>query len=980
MLDPERLQPARTGNPLYCHTEFLEQLEARRGAAVGQRASLLLRRLLLDERREFFKSTQGVNKGWRRSRLGGNNGSHFYAWWAPKGALPLQEGGFDQAPDGAVFLRAIRHHDDHSPLEAHAWQDAYVPLAALDLIDDSVVPEPWTPQQAKFAAARNHIRTLRGFPGSGKTTALWHAAESAAFEGVLYVTWSRDLAALADDYFAKLVPAHKRFRVITLPELLALVANAEALPEPVRSARARFVTEISGMSPRLLGPWTDAKSALYDELHAHFVGSALPEAVSRWPASARRLSFQEYRRLRDRVVGRTAAESAMETVNALDKRGSAPIEHRFFPELALARTALDRLASSRSWLESAGLSGFDCIALDEAQDLTPVESLLLVELARANRAKASERIAFLAAGDEAQTVRPTDFEWGWFHDLLHAKLGSPADFELRANLRSPRRIAELVNRVWTLYGHIGKHERPSGSARAELDDEAGDEVLFCAATPGPDLDRLLHAFSQREGLAIINLAETVPGWIPENVRPYVTTPLDVKGLDFHSVCVLNGGSFLQRIQSSDREHAIADLSRRVTIDQLRVAVSRPAERLYWLDVDPSGGALAASRQLLTDWSLQSASPVAPEAALKTLEEETLGTGERIRLCEADARQFLDVKPDIAYSRALQAVMLLGRYQSSSGEVDVALRHSTHLAFAEVAFRLAFRKAGLSPQLGRPHLYTVAAHHAEIAGEADLVQVISAVEHIQTSERESDSLLISAFSFLRNVRGPLPSWLRIEVRERAQAWIELLEKTALDSPTAGDAARSIATIASLFELPGAEDRIRRARTRAAKTLVNLGLAKQALDLVGDAADWDPLLRAKAVELTGRLEEAAAAFIDAGSLPDALRCYRSIPDFEKALELARQIETSPATATLEWLDRMRRTAEERPVEFNKVILPAEKKYLEGILETALGATRKKPAAKKAAAPRKRAPAAGRSAGIENKKFSGSATPVKRTPPKS
>ena len=77
------------GSPLFCHEEFLEQLEANRATGVGKRASLLLQRLLLDERREFFKSTQGVNKGWRRSRLGGSSGSHFYAWWAPRGAQPL---------------------------------------------------------------------------------------------------------------------------------------------------------------------------------------------------------------------------------------------------------------------------------------------------------------------------------------------------------------------------------------------------------------------------------------------------------------------------------------------------------------------------------------------------------------------------------------------------------------------------------------------------------------------------------------------------------------------------------------------------------------------------------------------------------------------------------------------------------------------------------------------------------------------------
>jgi hypothetical protein len=48
----------------------------------------LLQRLAVDSRRLHYKSTRGLNQGWRRSRLGGNRGSHFYAWWAPKNALP----------------------------------------------------------------------------------------------------------------------------------------------------------------------------------------------------------------------------------------------------------------------------------------------------------------------------------------------------------------------------------------------------------------------------------------------------------------------------------------------------------------------------------------------------------------------------------------------------------------------------------------------------------------------------------------------------------------------------------------------------------------------------------------------------------------------------------------------------------------------------------------------------------------------------
>jgi len=940
-------------NPLFCHEDFLSQMEANRGNGVGKRAALLLQRLLLDERREFFKSTQGVNKGWRRSRLGGNHGSHFYAWWAPRGAAPLETGGgFDTSPQGSLFLRAIRHHDDHTPLDPQSFEQSYVPLGAADMRDESMVPAPWTQQQSKFASARQSVRTLRGFPGSGKTTALWHAAETAGRQAILYVTYSRDLAILAQDYFAKLVPDHKRFRVVTFPELLRLCAGAQETPEPVRLARARFLKEIAAMSPRILGPWIDAKSALYDEIHAHLIGSALPEGIGRWPASGRRLGAKEYRALRERSIGRSAADAALETAEALDKRLGRAIEDVFFPELALAKKGLERLRGPHSgWLDNAGLSGYDCIALDEAQDLTPVESLMLIELARRNQSSKGARNTFLAAGDEAQTVRPTDFDWGWFHDLLHTKLASPADFELRANLRSPQRIAEVVNRVWVLYGHLAKQERPGGSSKAELDDEAGDQVVFCTARPGEELSELLSAFAAREGLAIVNLAEATPSWVPEDARPHLLTPSDVKGLDFHSVCLLNGGEFLRGITGDIARNSsgVSDLSKRLAIDQLRVAVSRPAERLYWLDVDPNGAALKASREMLSRTTIDVPQPVVPAVVLKSLEEEALAVEERIRLCEADARQFLGVKPDIAWSRANQAVNLLGATFDPNAVRDPALRRSAHLTCAEIAFCLGWRKVTLSPQLGNPDLFAAATHHAREAKRPELVALFYSLKASESNKTE----YAAYFSIRAIAQCPaLEPWLKIELQPSAEKWALLAEKLAGSGDLAHGAAEALPKFFEAFGFPDAAERSRKVRLIAIETLLEARAPKDALNILQHVPDAGPKLRARAFEGGGDLAGAAEVYLSAGAPEDALRCYRGIPDFEKALELARTMGETPASESLLWMDQMRKLAASRPASFNKVVLPSEKRVLEDILETALGATRRKPATKKAAAPKKRA----------------------------
>jgi hypothetical protein len=87
----EDFETCRPPNPLFCHQEFLEKLVDHGRDAIGRRAAFLMQRLLVDIRRLHYKATAGSNRGWRRSRLCGNHGSHFYAWWAPKNAAPLKE-------------------------------------------------------------------------------------------------------------------------------------------------------------------------------------------------------------------------------------------------------------------------------------------------------------------------------------------------------------------------------------------------------------------------------------------------------------------------------------------------------------------------------------------------------------------------------------------------------------------------------------------------------------------------------------------------------------------------------------------------------------------------------------------------------------------------------------------------------------------------------------------------------------------------
>ncbi len=210
---------------------------------------------------------------------------------------------------------------------------------------------------------------------------------------------------------------------------------------------------------------------------------------------------------------------------------------------------------------------------------------------------------------------------------------------------------------------------------------------------------------RREGLALIAFDKTN---LPKEALPFVLSPAEAKGLDFHSVCVVNGGSLLRRIVDDRKHssvHAAADtLAKRLAIDQLRVALSRPTERLLWVDTSPDGAMVKEVSRLLRSPAEVALLPMTAEALRTCLEEEGLEIEERLQRCQRDARQLVSVKPDLAWSRAQQAVALLGTPGDLTCVTDPEARETAFLTLAEVCFQLAIRKKTLSPELGRLDLY------------------------------------------------------------------------------------------------------------------------------------------------------------------------------------------------------------------------------------------------------------------------------------
>ena len=131
-------------------------------------------------------------------------------------------------------------------------------------------------RRARFARGRGAARILKGHPGSGKTTALLYAADSSQADRVLYLTFSQDLAALARDYFDRFCSKTRTFTVLTYPAFISQLLGGKTGPPDGPEARALFRRDLFNHQ-RSLGAWSNNIDSLYEEMHAHLIGAAVPQ-------------------------------------------------------------------------------------------------------------------------------------------------------------------------------------------------------------------------------------------------------------------------------------------------------------------------------------------------------------------------------------------------------------------------------------------------------------------------------------------------------------------------------------------------------------------------------------------------------------------------------------------------------------------------------------------------------------------------------
>lgn len=884
-------------------------------AHLRKRLGIILQHLGAHGRTTVVKGCRDeVNKGWLRSPLGGNNGMHYYLWWAPHGSRPTKA---FPIPGKDILVRAVRHHDDHTPLVA-GESDDYLHFKQREIEDNDLVARPWTKDQLEFVDSNDPVRVILGRPGSGKTTVLWKAVEARSNQRVLYLTYSRELTRYANEHFKAFAPKDVQVKALDFAIFISEVCQVDIKKQTLSASRSIFETVVSRLGENVLGPWNVRKEALHAEIRGILIGSAVPgeeDCVS--SGSIVHLSEAAYltRRGGREGIGRAAAKSLLKIFNSLNQDKQLT---KIFPELAAAEQAIQRLRDDDV---PAGFLGFDRMVVDEIQDLTLLEAAVVVELCRAIARRNGYAPLLLIAGDDGQTVRPSGFEWGRLNNLIARRVGTPSKFQLNSNLRCPSQIVDVLERTSTLYAHLEKVRRPTKQRNRSVEEHVNAYLYHVDATTNSNAVELLEQLEDTEGVVVLSPQNVIPRWIPEHLQDMVLTPEETKGLEYQSVCLLDPGILLDKMKKGPIDGKFAELEEhywRTTIDQFRVALSRATETLVFIDVNTDVSVHKLSLELLGKAALSDPEDLVADH----FTDMEVTAEERVLARTKDARTLIDERPRRAWRRAYQAMRLLGDPDLPNGVSVMTVRQEAQNTLLAIAARLLVD--GIPKRVRRRDVIKTAQEVLKtLESESNGDAFNKLVEWSVKQSSPPFALLESILSLGNN-----GDWLRDALAPVSQKLRNLMEDGANSQITAGNFTGDVEKWLELTGYAGdTGSESRRLRCKAFDTLLLTGELTVANQILPQIVPEDFYRKGQLREAQERHEDAAEAFERTKANIDALRNWRKTGKWERAVNLAKGTEKDD----LEWLISIEKLAVDRPNNLEERLTAEEHSRLGNLLET-------------------------------------------------
>ena len=842
---------------IHCHQDVLEGMLTHN---LSPKTTMAIRQIIAFGVTNVAKGcSDSVNKGWLRSPLGGAGGFHFYLWWTRKGSNPTKDSNLQ---DNDIVIRAIRHHDDHSPLKIGDLTD-YDTIERQDLIkENGYYKSPWNAEQIAFVHSDKPIRIAQGKPGSGKTTVLWESVDLRTNQQVLYVTWSQKLINEARKHFNAFAPSGTSVIEHDFSTIVSQICGTDIPRQSLGTSRDIFLSSLpQGSKREILGPWVGLEKELFAEIRAYFFGSLHFGLDSNTYLEASKKRIEKY------------GSSVVKVVSSILEKVSI---EKLFPELHFANLAINRL---RDGYLPPSLDGLTRIVVDEIQDLSALELQVFIELCKAIHKSSGLAPLILMAGDEGQTVRPSGFEWANINTQIRDSLEQNAEnIPLAESVRYPGSIAEVLDRASDFYSTVQRNSRPRKQSKSTSIDYRQAHLFHLNVKAEDNPNLLIKELLETEKCTIICPGEAVPDWLDEDNRSAVLTPMESKGLEFQTVCILDPGKEIASINAEDKnnQNKFDNLNRRTRIDQLRVAISRATETLVFIDIDPSDAELEESLKLL-----KKSTPFEKNDLLDHLNNSDITPEERVVNRINNARTLIETRPERAWQLVNQAVKLLGEPNLHNGVSDLGVRKNAAQATVEIGLRIISEE--------------------QIADlNDDVVSALpSALKEFDSAELNKAVMSYAEYAVEEN-SDPFDFFITIEKLKEEEKWFsqsissryERLKKAIQIGPELPRTARFYSNkVESWFQFIGStgdeSENIKKLRRLAIDNLIKFEFPKDAdkiLNILKPLEKPDHKRKGIIMHALKNYADAAKSFEEAEAYELAIDAYRTLADWKNASRVA------------------------------------------------------------------------------------------------
>ena len=885
------------------------------------------------------KSVVGEAKGWMRAALGGRGGFQYYLWHCVHSSEMGQALGLEA---GQFAVRVVRHHDETGEfLEPGSLATDYVAFTPTD-IEGTGSDLYYTANQQKVAISNTStVQTLRGYPGSGKTTCLWLAANHSSSRQILYITYSESLAREAREFFDAFSQEGVFVDVVTYPELVKHLADERDDAPNLLSVEKAVERMISVLPSRkdLVGQWDGHFHELYTELHAHGVGRALPFDFGDIQGTDQIcLDVDTFKKLRSESLGKNMADSAAKVLEYL--KGQNQIG-----ELFPGPTKSRRLIADINEPPTERLANVGTVLVDEVQDLTLAESLLILNVAARIGVSSGVLPRMVFAGDESQTVRPTDFKWAALKNLITSVLGELAvmdDVGLEQNLRSPAQIAQFVEATRSQYALFEKGDRPAGITYTEVNESLSGRLVYCSLKDEKEWSELTDIFAKLSRARMVYPGFTAPEELLEqsSENSSIVTSSEVKGLDFDVVALIDAGSKqlqLRELLEKRVDEPYAEVFGRTMADQYRVAASRASEKLILLDRDGEDHYEEIVRLCDDRKGLSVDLERVDIDQLTHVLEENLDQESLIRSLIQDVKRIIDDQPE----RAILRVRSIQKQFESFEKLNTV---PNDLRFEVVRLRGVSALVGVLRGVEIPSapLDQLLSEARNTLNQIDLGKAYESVQKLAESKESWSAdnyldLLIEGVENLEQIEKELPEVRRWHTGKLV-TWLDQLRKN--DCPTEEVRAKKVlATASKMIQILSKEyghlvsvDQI--VTKKWIDSLVELPSPKWrfALGLLESLESREYAREGDCHAALLSFKEAAEAYELAGEPAKALQSARSIPDIDLSIRIARD-SGLPELSTLSWLKGLDSSIAEHSVANLGDLTKAEKDQLSKAMKSIL-----------------------------------------------